>query len=928
MKFPKYLYCILILLFFSIHLSAGTTGKIAGRVTDANNGEGLIGVNLYMEGTAFGATTDLEGYFVILNVPPGKHLLVVQYVGYQEQRFSNLSVSIDLTTKLEVQMAEHTLELEEAIVIVGERPLLQKDVTSSQSIVSAEEIDALPVTEMNDIIQLQAGVTKDHEGKFHIRGGRTTEIGYWVNGVAVTDAYDNSNGIEVDNSSIQELQVISGTFNAEYGNAMSGIINIVTKEGSPEYRGSIMAYADDYVSNNTDIFNHIDEYNPVVNHNIQGNLSGPIPGTNNKLTFFVNGRYNYSDGWLYGEKRYNTDGSWASDDTLLEVSNTSVPGRYRIERNNGDSTIYRIVPPMSGEEKAQNWNKRYQGQAKFAFHITPTIKLNVEGLYSKRDYQDYDHQYKYVPDGNVTKHFESFNNVWSLTHTVSSKSFYTVNASYFFRDFNEYLYEDPFDSRYLHPDTTRSEQPDNELQFRTKGTNLHRFFRETKTLTAKADFTSQISNQHLIRLGVETKFHELKVDDYTLQESRDHVVGEPFIPEIPLETATNRNKFNRKPYEFSGYIQDKIELDEVIINVGFRMDYFNSDANVLVNTEDPNINIPLRTGLDTLSIEEREPYFYKKASAKWQLSPRFGIAYPISATGVIHFSYGHFLQIPSFQYLFNRSDYKVSETGVMTDVYGNPDLEPQKTVMYEIGMKQEFANEFIVDITGFYRDVRDWISSQPYLTTTGALYSIYVNKDYSNVKGVTLTFKKRFSNFYSFNLNYTYQIAEGSNSSPEDDFNNIRDNREPAIFLLPMGWDQTHLFNFSVNLGGTDWGSSMIARYGTGLPYSPSITQYTSDRGISSRPQENSRRRPSQFVMDFKIYKLFNISGFIIKPFLNVFNVFDTKIVEEVFGDTGKADFTTEFQNRMDEPGVEEYLTRPWYYGPPRRIQFGIEWMF
>ena len=125
-------------------------------------------------------------------------------------------------------MSEQTLELDEAIIVEGERPLLQKDVTSSQSIVSAEEIAALPVTEMNDIIQLQAGVTKDADGYFHIRGGRTTEIGYWVNGVAVTDAYDNSNGIEVDNSSIQELQVISGTFNAEYGNAMSGIINIVT----------------------------------------------------------------------------------------------------------------------------------------------------------------------------------------------------------------------------------------------------------------------------------------------------------------------------------------------------------------------------------------------------------------------------------------------------------------------------------------------------------------------------------------------------------------------------------------------------------------------------------------------------------------------------------------------------------------------------
>lgn len=894
MRFPNIISIFLILLFSVTILLAGTTGKIAGRVTDASNGEALIGVNLFIENTPFGATTDLDGYYVILNVPPGKHTLTVQYVGYQEQKFTNLSVSIDLTTNLDIELSEQTLELDEAIVVEGERPLLQKDITSSQSTVSADEIDALPVTEMNDVLQLQAGVTKDADGGFHIRGGRTSEIAYWINGVAVTDAYDNSNGIEIDNSSIQELQVISGTYNAEYGNAMSAIINTVTKEGSPQYNGAIKLYADDYVSNKTDIFNYIDHYNPIANYNVQGNLSGPIPGTNNKVTFFMNGRYNYSDGWLYGYDKYNTNGS-----------------------------------PGSGEAVAQNWNERYQGQIKFAYYLIPTIKLNLEGIYNKRDYQDYDHAYKYVPDGNVTKHFEGHNTTFSLTHTLSSKSFYTFNVSYFFRDFNEYLFKDPFDLKHIHPDTARSENPDNELRFRTKGNNLHRFYRETRTISAKLDFTSQISNTHLIKFGFESKFYKLKVDDYTLQESRDHIPGETFIPEIPEKTATNRNVFDRDPLGFSGYLQDKIELDEVIINFGLRLDYFNSNSNVLANYSDPNIYLPLRMGLDSLSISEREKYFYKKATAKWQLSPRVGVAYPISATGVIHFSYGHFLQIPSFQYLFNRSDYKVSETGVMTDVYGNPDLEPQKTVMYEIGIKQEFGGDYLLDLTGFYRDVRDWISATPYLTTTGAKYSVYTNRDYSNVKGITLTLKKKFSDFYGFDLNYTYQSAEGSNSSPEDEWENIRNNDEPTLFLLPMDWDQTHLFNFSVNVGGIDWGSSLLARYGTGLPYTPEITTATALSGqLTAAPQRNSRIRPSQFILDLKLFKLIDFGGFTFKPFLNVFNLLDSKIIEEVFNDTGSSTYTTQYLSRMNETGVDEYLTRPWYYGAPRRIQIGLEWRF
>jgi len=925
MKHVKYLLLMLVLLFGLVNLFAGTSGKIAGRVTDVGNSEGLIGVNLFLEGTPLGATTDLDGYYVILNVPPGKHMLVVQYVGYQEQKIANVSVSIDLTTNIDIELYEQTLELDEAIVVEGERPLLQKDVTSSQAMVSADDIETLPVTEMNDVIQLQAGVTKDADGQFHIRGGRTTEIGYWVNGVSVTDAYDNSKGIDVDNSSIQELQVISGTFNAEYGNAMSGIINVVTKEGSPEYTGSVMAYADDYISNNTDIFYNIDDYNPIANHNIQGNLSGPIPGTNNMVTFFINGRYNYSDGWMYGERKYNTDGSWAANDySSYKVDNMSIPGTYKVEVNDdGDSTIYRLIP--EGKAVAQNWSERIQGQAKFAIYLAPTIKMNLEGLYSTQDYQDYDHAYKYVPDGNVTKYFNSYNAIASLTHTISSTSFYTANFSYFFRDFNEYLYEDPYDVRYLHPDTLSSEQPDNELRFRTKGTNLHRFFRETSTMTGKFDFTSQITKEHLVKFGVEGKFHQLKVDDYNLQETPDHITGEPFIPYIPKETAINRNIFDRTPYEFSGYVQDKIELEQVIINLGLRLDYFNSNSNILKD----QFVVPDPKERDTLSTSTIEAKYFKKATEKWQFSPRLGIAYPISSEGVIHFSYGHFLQIPSFQYLFNRSDYKMTDYGQQSDVYGNADLKPQKTVMYELGLKQEFGGVFLLDVTGFYRDVRDWITSTPVLLSSGLTYSIYTNKDYSNVKGITLTLKKQFSDHYGFDLNYTYQSAEGSNSTPEESWDGVKGSKEPALFLLPMNWDQNHLINFSVNVGGDDWGSSLLARYGTGLPYTPTITTVTAQTGrLTAEPQRNSARRPSQFILDLKFFKYFTIAGYTVKPFLNIFNVLDSKVVEEVFTDSGSPDYTTQNLARQNEFGVGEYLTRPWYYGQPRKVQIGFEWMF
>lgn len=874
---------------------AGTTGKIAGKVTDSQTGEALPFVNIIIEGTNLGAATDIDGNYVILNIPPGKYNVKAQYIGYQAVVVENVSVSIDLTTTVDFTLSESAVELEE-VVVQGKADLIKKDVTSSQSLISSDEIEILPVAEFEDVLQIQAGVSRDANGDFHIRGGRTNEIAYWVNGVSITDAYDNSRGIQIDNNSVQELQVISGTFNAEYGNAMSGIVNTVTKEGSRDYHGSILLYAGDRASNFTEFFPHIDNINLFSNYNFQGSLSGPIPFTNNILTFFVNGRYYYDDGYLFGERRFNPDGTEAN----------------------------REVVPM-------NWSKNLYGQGNISFSPVQELKFLFEGLYSKVDFQDYNHEYRWNPDGDVNKFSHSYNLTGTATHMLSSSTFYTLKGSYFFKDFNEYLYENPLDSRYLHPDSLI--RPDN-YSFRTKGTNLHHFFRETNTLLGRVDFTSQVAQEHLVKLGGEVKTHELFFDDYTLEPLRvNGVPVEPFQPSIPDETQTNRYKYDATPFELSGYLQDKIEFENVIINIGLRLDYFDSQGKVLVDVTDPNIFAPLRPGLDSLTYEQREPYFYKDAASKFQISPRFGIAYPITTTGVVHFSYGHFLQIPPFQYLFQNGPYKVPNSGLNIGVFGNPDLEPQKTVMYEIGFRQEFMDDYLIDVTMFYRDIRDWIQAGSLIETRNLVtYSIFTNKDYANVKGVTLTLNKRFNNYFSFDINYTYQVAEGSNSTPEEAFDAASGNDEPSLYLIPMDWDQNHLLNASLYTGFDNWGISLLARYGTGLPYTPTVTQYTADRGITSGLVQNSRRIPSQFALDLKIDKTFYFGGVNLNTFIRVFNLLDNRNPIRVFGDTGQPDFTTETQNigeNSQRPNTpEEYVKYPDHYGEPRNIQFGIEFSF
>jgi outer membrane receptor for ferrienterochelin and colicin len=742
------------------------------------------------------------------------------------------------------------------------------------------------------VLQLQAGVTRGTDGSFHIRGGRTNEISYQLNGISITDSYDNSRGIEIDNSAVQELQVISGTFNAEFGNALSGVINTVTKEGGSQFHGNVKVYSSDYLSSHDDIWLNIDDFDPVANYNIQGSLSGPVPFLGDKVKFFTNLRYTYDDGYNYGQRIFNPDGSL------------------------GD---FEYVP--------MDYSKRLMGIFNVSWTASSQFKFNLEGLYSNEEYKDYNHDYKLNPDGDLTKFNDALTTTFTMTHTFSSTSFYTLKGSYFKRDFNEYLYENPLDSRYIHPDSLNRVG----YSFLLAGTNLHHNARVTESIVAKLDYSSQVHDKHLLKFGGEFKTHDLRFDDFNVEpKTVNNVQVEPFAPQVPDVSSPNRTKYDAQPIEASAYFQDKIEFENVIINIGLRFDYFNSRGTVLVNQADPNIYAPLRPGMEELSIAEREPYFYKDAKPKFQLGPRFGVAYPISNTGVVRFSYGHFLQIPPFLYLFNLGNFRVPNTGSAYGPYGNPDIDPQKTVMYEIGLRQEFFEEYLVDVTLFYRDIRDWITAGPLVNTiNNVAYSTYTNKDYSNVKGITLNLNKRFSNYFGIDVNYTYQVAEGSNSTPEEEYDSQLGNSEPTLYLIPLDWDQRHLINSSLYIGEMDWGVSLLARYGTGLPYTPSITQFTAQRGLTSGFQRNTRRRPGQFNLDVKIHKSFELAGLNLTAFLRVFNVLDAKIINDVYTDTGDANFTTEGQNVGDDPSrpntVDAFLLRPWYYAPPRLIQLGID---
>jgi len=869
-------------------LHAGTTGKIAGQVTDGESRQPLPGVNVVLEGTTLGAATDAEGDYLILNVPPGVYVLKATMIGYKGVRVQGVRVSADHTARIDIPMTPTVLELEETVTVTAERPVIRKDLTSTLAAVGAEEISQLPVETLADVLELQTGVVRGAGGELHIRGGRASEIAYLIDGVSVTDPFSGNAAVQVENAGVQELQVVSGTFNAEYGLAMSGVVDIATKEGTDRVMGEITGYAGDYLSGHKETFLHIDRVQPLSIRNGQFSLSGPVPGLGQRLTFFATGRYFYNEGWLYGQRIFNPSDSSNFDDPD--------PAKWYIEKT-GDGAFVPMNP-----------YRRYSAQGKFTYRFSSSAKVSYMGILENVRSQAYEHLFKYNPDGNSRSRQWGYTHLLSWTHVLSPATFYTIKASQVFSQSKSFVYENPFDPRYVNP---RRLFRKGAFSFHTGGVSMGHNYRSTTTWIGKADVTSQVTKTHQMKMGLEVRRHRLWLHEFDLV--MDQSTGWKLA--INPITAPNHNRYVRRPVELSVYVQDKMEFPYMIVNAGLRYDYFNSNGMVPLDLRDPNNSYWQR------------PLWHREAKAKQQLSPRLGIAYPITDRGVIHFSYGHFFQIPPFEFLYRNPEFEVIGGGLYTTM-GNADLEPQKTVIYEIGLQQQLTEDIGIDVTGFYKDIRDLLGTEIHETyILGDRYARYVNRDYGNVRGFTVAIDKRPSHHFWASMDYTYQVAEGNASDPNSVFLDQQSDppRESEVQVVPLDWDQSHTLNFTFTLGDpTSWSVSLIGRLGSGLPYTPEVQNLRTSF-------ENSERKPAQQTFDLRAYKNFRIGRLNYSLFLKVYNLFDRRNENQVYLDTGRAYYTLVSRYAGDVRGVntlKDFLNRPDFYSEPRQVVFGVSVSF
>ena len=1116
-------------------LIAGTSGKISGVVTNQENGEPLIGCNVMVDGTSLGAATNLDGTYFILNVPPGVYTLRASMIGYGTVRLNELLVIVDLTAKANFSLSTKIISGQE-VVVTAKRPTVRLDQTSMSAVVSAEDIENLPVTDVGDLIELQAGVVRDQNGGFHIRGGRSGEVSFWVDGVSTTDAYDGSSGLEVETSGIQEVQIISGTFNAEYGQAMSGIVNVVTKDGGQDYAGSMDFYIGGYHTYHSDLYSisspfdtwksfsddndngqwdygeilydlngngiyddgesywdvngnnqwdgddgtesinndvgydgYLGDYydangdgnytqpslgegngrkdwgehtfsledNGYTNYlnllnqstqqiNFSGHLSGPVPLIPTKLTFYSNVRYFKSAGRFYGKNLFLPNGDF------------------------GDESIV----PLSPFQKAS-------GQFKISWKPTSTLKLSLSTFLAQKQYRGYDSYYKYNPNGLQWNYESDQSHIFSLTHSLSPKTFYEIKVLNFSTSYWQHLYQDlsnvPNQNKILsasefsnlnitdsisirsgydvYSQTNRYSYSENSngtysvidhadtegylasdafqtpaWSFGFGGTQNGRFSRNTSFTQFKYDLSSQVNSVHFIKMGILFKKYDIwanskyinykNVGEWWFSASGDTLGFNPlggsrlypFTPVINPTYTTSHNYMRVYPIEGAIYIQDKIELNELILNLGLRLDYFDpkwktpkdnrlpenrkyylaaTQHDTLVfwehEFESDNSNITI---LDSVTLEGavklenlfssgvtydstlgtyqeafideingirseyQWAYGYDETKSTFQISPRIGIAYPISDRGVIHVSYGHFFQIPHFSYLFDNPEFEISNNN-NGGILGNAALKPEKTVMYEIGMKQEVAPLTSVDLTIFYRDTRDWVGiSAPIKKYPVGNYRKFENKDYANTRGFTIVLDRRFHNGFGAGVDYSWMVAEGTYSNPTDSFFDAQNNQAPRLSMIPLDWDQTHTLNMRASIGGKNWMTSIIGKYWSGKPYTPEFkTGSVSGAGAFAGFSDNSDRRPNVFNIDLRSSYQIHLLGYRATLYANIYNLLDIRNELSVWSDTGRATYTLTAKDvdathptRIGH--LNEHLLKPEWYSEPRKVNLGFNISF
>jgi len=908
-----------------------SSGKIVGVVVDDNTGEPLPGVNVILRGTLLGATTDVDGYYIILNVPVSTYTVEASYVGYSPVAVSNVRVSADVTTERNFKLKPTTLELEEAVVIVAERPLIEKHDTHSAVKVTSDQMVNAPIRGIQAFMQYMPSVTVQN-GAVHIRGGRGEEVGYYLDGASTLNPVSRTNAIYVIQEAIEEMQVLTGGFGAEYGNANSGIVKTELRSGGSDFHFSLTGETDKFASEGEKFLNTYS----YRDHRVIGTVSGPIGSLAHYFVAYENAsigdsRKRWSQGFTFNDKvdenPYNSNVSAGNPDTVNLVYPNGFTPNNTYDRNVVNATL--------------------------SFDFSKSFRLRLSGVYN---YSKGHGTSSPMTNMLQTRWVDWINNHFlgsaKATWIVNSKSYLDLSLSYYYRSTDE---DDPYfgndwqkwaDSSAVsqatggavtYRDAHRSQYNYliNGIPFtRPGGYSTYNKSKQTY-LGGGADFVSQVTKHHELKLGGMAKLYQVRqyaINPFVMAYlDKDYAeAGKvadyyPTLGDIPYNIARGfmGNTYGydiygnetsnglaqdkaRMPVIAAAYLTDRIEYKDLIINLGLRFDYFYSDDYYLKNPANPEYDQENNVVV---------PSEWIKKDAHMQVSPRLGISFPVSETTVFYTQYGKFVQMPEFSDIY----YNTSTYGYQINpryFYLTPvgfGFNPIYTTSYELGFRKQFGQFAALDIAGFYKNIQGQIMSTRVTPEAGAIinpYNMLTNGDFATNKGLELTLTLRRYNRLQGQMNYTYTMADGTGSDKTGYISAV-DRTDPVPTVLsPLDFSQAHRGNlildyrFAKDDGGVffeQMGFNMMWRFNSGHPYtkvenvggqSDAYTggvDYMNDtRSRKAVEAINSSTTPWSSVLDFRWDKSFSISDkHSLSIYMRITNLFNTRNVLNVYQETG-----------------------------------------
>jgi outer membrane receptor protein involved in Fe transport len=898
-------------------------GTIRGRIVDSENGEPLPAVNVAVPGTYYGAATDFDGFFEITGIRPGTYTVEISMIGFQRQQHTGIRVEAGETIVMNVELEQTVLTLDQEVVVVGERPLVDIEETASRRVISSRDIEVAVVENVRDIVVQQAGVVQQDEG-IHIRGGRAYETSFLLDGVSVQDPVAGTGfGLELSSAAIEEVEMITGGFNAEYGQAMSGIINVRTRDGGDRYT-SYLSYKSDKIGFSERSINNL---NTDI---VEFTLSGPelltqrlLPSVGLdfpwRMTFFMNFYMGISDGLEYARTGNRAEQLYSS---------TFYGTRFAPRQNNTWSWLGKV-----------NLNFSPTIRLEYTYTQSVNINQNAQTIQTRLEYVEpspgYQYRYQYVLDNANTFTHNNQGNIVKFTHTLSPRTFYEVRLSRFYTNlradangihWNEY--EEPQDIVTLPLEYYRTEGDTIGVIPGDGFYNIgHPFtWRDhyVDEYTVKVDLTSHFSERRKFKGGFEATFQDMQVVD----------IYQPWVPPMGL----NNDIYQVNPAFGAFYVQETITFSGMILNAGLRFDYWFPGKFVDDAVGDPDV-ITIPDAIRERYMDETYGLFGRRW--KGRISPRVGISHPVTDNQTLFFSYGHFSKRPRPQFVYAKLTPAAARSTFQR--FGNPALNPETTVAYEMGLRSQLTQDDVLTVTAYYRDIFDYVSTRTARIESarflGGNFITYVNQDYARSRGIEVEYRKRVGRWFTGNASFTYSVATGKSSSADEGVLVLRGDLEEQIAENYLIWDRPFQFSFNTNFfvprGQPLFGFSMLddislhvrAFYQSGRRYTP---MYRVGETADGRPIFESDRTnlfgeigDPWFWVDLNFEKQFRAVGTRWTFFMEVINLFDNKNSTIINPVTGQAyeqgDPTPNSWNDPLYPDLQAPLS-PYPFNPARYL--------